>query len=99
MHTGPFSDLPILIFSQDPSSGDIPGVAKDVQQRMQQTWTSLHEGLKKLSPRTRRIVAKGSSHYVQRDRSELVTRETAIFIREIRGEVPPSNDWSSTRTE
>jgi pimeloyl-ACP methyl ester carboxylesterase len=99
MHTGPFADLPILIFSQDPASGDIPGVAEDVQQRMRQTWTSLHEGLKKLSPRTKRIVAKGSSHYVQRDRPGLVTRETTLFIREIRGELPPSNDWGSTKTE
>ena len=98
LHTGPFGDLPILIISQDPevTSPDLPD---DLQRRAAKVWTSLQEGLKKLSPRARRIVAKRSSHHVQLDRPELVNQEVLLFVRQIRGDAPPPDDWGSTKTE
>jgi pimeloyl-ACP methyl ester carboxylesterase len=74
LRTGPFGELPVLIFSQDPEVLSL-GEPEDLQRKAAPVWTSLQEGLKKLSPRARRIVAKGSSHHIQLDRPELVNRE------------------------
>jgi pimeloyl-ACP methyl ester carboxylesterase len=88
MPTGPFGDLPILIFSQDPAAKQ-PAVSEDLRARVSEVWYNLHEELKRLSSRTRRIVAKGSTHYIQIDRPELLNREVPLFIRQIRGEDVP----------
>jgi pimeloyl-ACP methyl ester carboxylesterase len=75
--TGPFGDLPILIFSQDPRFGsDGAGVTYRFQ-----------ESLQNLSSRSRRIIARNSTHYIQFDRADLLNLEVPIFIRQIRGEV------------
>ncbi len=88
LHTGPYGDMPILIFSQDPDVKQ-PGVSEDLRVRMSAVWYRLHEDLKRLSTRSRRIVAKGSTHYVQIDRVDLVNREVPLFIRRLRGEDLP----------
>ena len=98
LHTGPFGDLPLLIFSQDPEKTS-PGMPEELQRKAAPIWTSLQEGLKKLSSRSRRIVAKGSSHHVQLDRPELVNREVTLFIGEIRGNAAARSDWGSTKVE
>jgi pimeloyl-ACP methyl ester carboxylesterase len=97
MHTGPFGDLPILIFSQDPDVKQ-SGLPEDLRKRVSAVWFGLHEDLKRLSTRTRRIVAKGSSHYIQVDRSDLLNREVPLFIRQIRGEQQPVA-YGSTQVE
>jgi pimeloyl-ACP methyl ester carboxylesterase len=96
-HTGPFGDLPILIFSQDPDVKQ-PGLTEEVRARMSAAWFGLHEDLKRLSTRTRRIVAKGSTHYIQVDRPDLLNREVPLFIRQIRGELQPVG-YGSTQVE
>jgi hypothetical protein len=67
IHTGPFGDLPILIFSQDnhPSGGE-------PRSKVDEIWDQMQEELKSLSTRSRRIIAKGSGHYVQVDRPDLL---------------------------
>jgi pimeloyl-ACP methyl ester carboxylesterase len=96
-HTGPYGDLPILIFSQDPDVKQ-PGVSEDLRARMSAVWYRLHEDLKRLSSRARRIVAKGSTHYVQIDRADLVNREVSLFIRQLRGEAQ-TVEYGSTKIE
>ena len=93
IHTGPF-DLPILIFSQDnhPSGSDL-------QSKIDEIWNEMQEELKSLSTRSRRFIAKGSGHYIQIDRPDLLNSEVAVLIRQIRGEAPPSIDYGSTKTE
>jgi pimeloyl-ACP methyl ester carboxylesterase len=94
IHTGPFGDLPILIFSQDnhPSGSEPPSKVDDI-------WDQMQEELKSLSTRSRRIIAKGSGHYIQIDRSDLLNSEVADLIRQIRGEALPSIDYGTTKTE
>ena len=94
IHTGPFGDLPILIFSQDnhPSDSEPPSKVDEI-------WNQMQEDLKGLSTRSRRIVAKGSGHYIQADRSDLLNSEVTAFIRQIRGEALPSIDYGTTKTE
>ena len=95
IHTGPYGALPILIFSQDiakaAAGGEPPDVAK--------AWNQMQEDLKKLSTRSRRIIAKGSTHYIQLDRSELIEREVPLFIEQMRGTVPQPENYGSTTTE
>jgi len=93
VHSGPYGALPILIFSQDPAkSGGMPpamGVA----------WNQMQEDLKKLSTRSRRIIAKGSSHYIQFDRPELLKKEVPLFIAQVRGAAPEPANYGSTTTQ
>jgi pimeloyl-ACP methyl ester carboxylesterase len=95
--TGPFGDIPILILSQDPELhfGELPFSLATLQ-RAATTWNTLQEELKQLSPRSRRVIARGSTHYIQILRPELVIREVEQMIGEIRGNQPPRQDYGST---
>ena len=87
-------NLPILIFSHDPDekhSGLTP--------QADAAWNSLQENLKQLSTRSQRVIAKGSSHYVQLDRHELLEREIPIFIDQIRGDHPWPAQFGTTTVE
>ncbi len=90
VHTGPYGSLPILIFSQDP--------AKDPSD-ISKAWNQMQEDLKKLSTRSRRIIAKGSTHYIQLDRPDLIEKQVPLFIDEIRGAAPQTANHGSTTTE
>jgi pimeloyl-ACP methyl ester carboxylesterase len=95
VHTGPYGTLPILILSQDPARAASEGQPTEVVK----AWNQMQEDLKKLSTRSRRIIARGSSHYVQLDRAELVEREVRLFLEQIRGTAPESADYGSTISE
>ncbi len=93
VHTGPYGTLPILIFSQDPVR-----TAQSLTMDMVMAWNQMQEDLKQLSTRSRRIIAKGSSHYIQGDRADLIEREVPKFIEQIRGTAPQPTDYGSTQT-
>jgi len=95
VHTGPYGALPILIFSQDPARSVAQGEPLDVAK----AWNQMQEDLKQLSSRSRRIIAKGSSHYIQKDRSDLIEKEVPQFIEQIRGTAPEPTDDGSTKTD
>jgi pimeloyl-ACP methyl ester carboxylesterase len=99
VHSGPFGDLPILIFSQDPGMPLPPVVPEKLAKELPPVWNGMQEDLKKLSTRSRRIIAKGSSHYVQVDRADLVNDEVTEFIRQIRGEAPWPEEFGTTTTK
>ena len=100
LHTGPYGDLPILIFSQDPANSEdmrqilSPKAAAEVSS----VWNQMQEDLKKLSTRSRRIIAKGSGHYIQLYRSDLLIKEVPPFIEQVRGNSPPQQ-YGTTITE
>jgi len=87
--TGLFGDLPILIFSRDP----------DVKSPVVSGGADFQAELKKLSSRSRRIIARGSTHYIQLDRADLLNLEVPIFIRQVRGEAPQPTDYGATIIE
>ena len=95
MHTGPYGALPILIFSQDPVKATSDGEPADIAA----AWNQMQEDLKKLSTRSRRIVARGSPHYIQLVRAGLIEREVPVFIEQIRGTAPEPAEYGSTTTE
>jgi len=59
----------------------------------------MQEDLKKLSTRSRRIIAKGSGHSIQNDRADLIEKEVPLFIAQIRGTAPQPANYGSTVTE
>jgi pimeloyl-ACP methyl ester carboxylesterase len=97
--TGPFGDLPVLVISSDLNLSP-PGspLSAEVLKRLATERNAGQEDLKKLSTRSRRIIAKGSHHYVQIDRADLLNREVAVFIDEIRTRTMPSKN-GTTETE
>ncbi len=92
-HTGPYGALPVLIFSQDPGKDGAQAQPIDV------AWDRMQENLKKLSTRSRRIIAKGSGHYIQLNRPELIEREVPLFMEQIRGTAPAPTNYGSTTAE
>jgi pimeloyl-ACP methyl ester carboxylesterase len=98
-HTGPFGSLPVLIFSQDPAKALTQKHPPRELVDLENAWGQMQESLKLLSTRSRRIVAKGSSHAVQVDRPELLGKEVSLFIEQIRGAAPPPETYGSTIIE
>jgi hypothetical protein len=99
INTGPYGDLPVLIFSRDPQldrqSADLP---PKLALEASMVWDQDQEAVKRLSTRSRRIIAKGSGHPIQIERADLINREVPIFIQQIRnGEL--RTDYGSTKTE
>jgi pimeloyl-ACP methyl ester carboxylesterase len=80
---GPFPALPVLILSRDPASMPsnwTPEVAK----ANSLVWNQMQEESKALSPMSRRVIAKGSDHYIHVDRPELVVREVSALVESLR---------------
>jgi pimeloyl-ACP methyl ester carboxylesterase len=94
VHTGPYGALPILIISEDPAK-----MAASASADMAKAWNQMQDDLKGLSTCSRRIIAKGSTHYVQIDRPELIEKEAPLFIEQIRGAAPQPANYGSTSTE
>jgi pimeloyl-ACP methyl ester carboxylesterase len=99
LHSGPFGDLRILIFSHDPDTPLPLPVSPKLAKDMDAGWNQMQENLKNLSTRSERIIAKGSGHYIQLDRPDLLNREVPIFIQQIRGAAQQPTDYGSTKTE
>jgi len=83
IHTGPFGCLPVLILSRDPNVL-APNWPAAVSKANSIAWNQMQEEAKGLSSQSRRIIAKGSDHYIQNDRPDLVIREIASFVAMIR---------------
>jgi pimeloyl-ACP methyl ester carboxylesterase len=98
VHLGPFGDLPILIFSQDPEK-TMPGLPPALAPQVSAIWNGMQEDIKKLSTRSRRIIAKGSGHYVEIERAELVNRGVENFLQVVRGQAAPLAPYGSTVKE
>lgn len=97
VHSGPYGSLPILILSHDPEK--TMATENSTQRMAEAAWSQMQEDLKKLSTRSRRIIAKGSSHYIQIDRADLIEKEVPLLIQQIRGTAPQTTNCGSTITE
>jgi pimeloyl-ACP methyl ester carboxylesterase len=99
INTGPYGDLPVLIFSRDPQlERQAPDMSPKLALEMSVVWDQDQEALKRLSTRSRRIIAKGSGHHIPDDRTDLINREVPIFIQQIRNN-ELRTDYGSTKTE
>jgi pimeloyl-ACP methyl ester carboxylesterase len=96
IHTGPFGDLRLLIFSEDTRE---PSGSAGTEIEFARIFNEMQESLKSLSTRSRRIIANGSSHYIQVDRPDVLNRNVASLIHQIRGEALEPSDYGSTKIE
>jgi hypothetical protein len=97
-HTGPYGALPILILSEDTTMTHLP-LSPQQTADMMKIFNQVQEDLKRLSTHSRRIIAKGSGHYVQFMRADLIEKEVPLFIEQIRGTTPQPTNYGSTITE
>jgi len=95
VHTTSFGSIPVLVLSSDPARA----LAAHQPQAMVDTWERMQGNLAHLSTRGRRIIAKGSGHYVQLDRPDLIEKEVPLFIDQIRGSAPPPAIYATVTTE
>ena len=99
IHSGPYGALPILILSHDPARLVPKQNATKQDVDRQNAWSQMQEDMKKLSTRSRRIIARGSTHYVLLDRADLIDQEVPLFIEQIRGTTPQPINYGSTIIE
>jgi pimeloyl-ACP methyl ester carboxylesterase len=95
IHAGPFGNLPVLILSRDPNvlAANWPAALSKANSIV---WSQMQEEAKGLSGQSRRIIAKGSDHYIQNDRPELVIREITSFVAMIRNHQTFPDNRSTT---
>ncbi len=68
---GALGDIPLIVLSHDPKILT-PGIPAAASERMNQLWEQMQEELRQLSTRGTRQVVDGATHYIQRDRPEVV---------------------------
>jgi pimeloyl-ACP methyl ester carboxylesterase len=72
-HTGSLDSMPLVVVSHDPEKGATPGlIPPEVSQRFEHQWIQMQEELARLSTNGSRVVAIGSTDYVQIDRGDMV---------------------------
>jgi len=91
-----FGDLPLLIISQDPDRPKPGWPAQDIAANP--IWAEMQENLIALSTRSRRIVARGSGHRVQRDRPDVIVSAVGEMILQLRGISRPPTEYETTIT-
>ncbi len=91
-HEACCGERPLMIISQDPDRPKPGWTAQAIA--AQPIWNRLQENLKRLSPRSRRIVARGSRHHVMIDRPDVVIHGIRKVVGEARGE--PSGAQNGT---
>jgi pimeloyl-ACP methyl ester carboxylesterase len=81
--TGPFDDLPLTVLSSDPDHPrqDLP---EDLVKPTNDAWQQMQEELSHLSTKRTRVVAKGSGHYIQIDRPEVVIEAVHNIVDQAR---------------
>lgn len=99
INTGPYGDLPVLIFSRDPElQKQTSNLPPKLALEESVAWNQEQQSLQRLSTRSRRIIAKESGHPIQIERADLINREVTIFIQQIRNN-ELRTDYGSTTTE
>jgi len=88
--TGSLGNLPLAVLSHDPDkpSADLPA---DLAKPVNEAWEKMQEDLSHLSTRGTQTIAKGSSHYIQLDRPDLVIDAVHTVVTDARSpQVAPS---------
>jgi pimeloyl-ACP methyl ester carboxylesterase len=81
--TGPFGDMPLAVLSSDPDHPR-PDLPEDLVKPTNDAWQQMQEELSHLSTKGTRVVAKGSGHYIQIDRPEVVIEAVHNLVDQIR---------------
>jgi hypothetical protein len=72
-HAASLDSMPLIVVSRDPEKGIASdSVHLEVSLRFEEQWVQMQEELARLSTNGSRVVAIGSTHYVQIDRGDMV---------------------------
>ena len=82
-----FGPVPLLVMSQDPDRPKTGWTADAIA--AQPIWNREQEALKSLSPKSWRVIARGSPHHIHGARPELVVGEMTRLIDYLRGGATP----------
>jgi pimeloyl-ACP methyl ester carboxylesterase len=83
--TGSLGSMPLVVLSRDPEKGLPPDlIPKELNRRMEEKWAQMQEELVRLSTNSSRVVANGSTHYVQIDRPDVVIAAVSKVFEEAR---------------
>jgi len=87
--TGPFGDMPLIVLSHDPQVNDFGGFFSPSDLvKAERAWMEMQGELRTLSSKSKWIVAKGSPHWIQIHRPELVAAEVQEIVNDARGTAP-----------
>jgi pimeloyl-ACP methyl ester carboxylesterase len=83
---GTLGDLPLAVLSHDPEkpSADLPG---DLAKPTNDAWEKMQEELAHLSTRGTQAIARGSAHYIQIDRPEVVIAAVRTTVDQSRNAI------------
>jgi len=86
---GPLGDMPLVVLSHDAQINDFRGYFSPTDLvKAERSWTEMQEELRGLSGRSQRIVAKGSYHWIQIYRPDLVVTAVHEIVDDARGIAP-----------
>jgi len=81
--TGTLGDMPLAVLSHDPDD-PMPDVPPDVGKAFEIAMGQMQEELAHLSTKGTRVTAKNSSHYIQRDRPDMVIEAIHSVVNQAR---------------
>ena len=84
---GSLADLPLAVLSHDPDKllTDLPA---DVAKLTNKAWEKMQEELGRLSTKGTQVIAKGSAHYIQLDRPDVVIDAVRKMVDQTRPAAP-----------
>jgi pimeloyl-ACP methyl ester carboxylesterase len=80
---GLLGDIPLVVLSHDPDkpSSELPA---DLAKPTNEAWEKMQEEMSHLSTRGTQAIAKGSAHYIQNDRPDLVVDAVRTVVNQAR---------------
>lgn len=88
-NTGPLGDMPLIVLSHDPQVNDFGGFFSSADLvKAERAWMEMQGELRGLSSRNKWIVAKGSNHWIQLFRPELVVATVHEVVNGDHGVAP-----------
>jgi pimeloyl-ACP methyl ester carboxylesterase len=83
--TGSFGDLPLAVLSRDPDK-PLTNLPADLAKPLNGAWEKMQEELAHLSTKGTQVIAKGSAHYIQLDRPDVVVDAVRKVVDQARQE-------------
>jgi pimeloyl-ACP methyl ester carboxylesterase len=88
-NAGPLGDMPLIVLSHDPQVNDFRGFFSPADLvKAERAWMEMQGELLTLSSRSKWMVAKGSEHWIQIHRPELVAAQVQEIVNDARGTTP-----------
>ncbi|MFN7999226.1 MAG: alpha/beta hydrolase [Bryobacteraceae bacterium] len=81
--TAPLGKMPLIVLSHDPDKL-LSGVSAGVARAVNKAWESMQLELTRLSTNGVRVIAKGSTHYIQIDRPDVVIQAVQNVLSQCR---------------